>query len=396
MSGTTEGRADLVVVGAGTMGAWTALWARRSGRSTMLVDAYGAGHPRATSGDENRIIRNSHGTDSFYARWARRAREQWIALGEQVAEQIFFQAGVLWFAARPDGFEADAYRTLASLDIPVEHLSPKEVVARWPQVGLDSLSFALFEPEAGFLLARRGVAAAARQFCREGGTFRLADVRPGRADGHRLLDVVDGSGGRIAAGTFVFACGPWLPGLFPEAVGSLIKVTKQDVIYIGPPAGDGRFHSDELPAWVDYDEAFWGVPAHEERGFKIGADREGPPFDPGSEDRIVDPSSIDAVRRYLALRFPALTEQPVVETRVCQYETTPDTHFLIDRHPDWDNVWLVGGGSGHGFKHGPAIGEYVVGRLDGQAVGPDEERFALREREPQAGMRTGGHQPART
>ena len=384
-----------MVVGAGTMGTWTALLAGRSGRSTILVDAFGAGHPRATSGDENRIIRNSHGTDPFYSRWARRAREHWIALGEQVAEQIFVQAGVLWFAGRRDGFEADSYRTLAALDIPVEHLSPEEVGARWPQVGLDSLAFALFEPEAGFLLARRGVAAAARQFGREGGTFRLADVRPGRTDGHRLLDVVDGAGERIVAGTFVFACGPWLPGLFPEAVGSLIKVTKQDVIYIGPAAGDGRFRSDKLPAWVDYDEAFWGVPAHDERGFKIGPDREGPPFDPSSEDRVVDSSSIDVVRRYLALRFPGLADQPIVETRVCQYETTPDTHFLIDRHPDWDNVWLVGGGSGHGFKHGPAIGEHVVARLDGRAVGPDEERFGLREREPQPGMRTGGHQPAR-
>ena len=389
----SERRPDLVVVGAGTMGAWTALWAQRGGRQTLLIDEYGAGHPRATSGDENRIIRSAHGRDALYARWARRAREHWIALGDEVGEQLFVQAGVLWFAARNDGFEADTEHTLTSLRIPVERLTPSEAIARWPQIGIDGLSFVLFEPEAGFLLARRGVAAAARQFEREGGEFRLAEARPGRADGDRLMEVVDGSGDRIESDAFVFACGPWLPGLFPDQLAGLIKVTKQDVLYFGSPPGDGSFRSDRLPAWVDYDEAFWGVPAHEERGFKIGPDGEGPPFDPSSGDRIVDPATIATARRYLAIRFPALATQPVVETRVCQYETTPDTNFLIDRHPEWENVWLVGGGSGHGFKHRPVIGEYVVSRLDGTLPGPDEDRFALGPRAPQPGMRTGGHRP---
>jgi sarcosine oxidase len=389
----TEPSADVVVVGAGTMGVWTALWSQRSNRRTTLIDAYGAGHPRATSGDENRIIRSAHGSDPFYARWARRAREHWIALGEQVGEQLFVQAGVLWFAGRSDGFEADANKTLASLNIPVEQLAPEEVAVRWPQVGVDGLSWALFEPEGGFLLARRGVAAAAGQFEREGGEFVLAEVRPGRSDGHRLLEVIDNFGNRTPAETFVFACGPWLPALFADQLASLIKVTKQDVMFFGPPPGDSRFGSDRLPAWVDYDHAFWGVPAHEERGFKIGPDTEGPPFDPSGDDRLVDPSSVASARRYLSIRFPALAHQPVVETRVCQYETTPDTHFVIDRHPKWENVWLVGGGSGHGFKHGPVIGEYVVSLLNGEPVGPDDGRFALRPRQPQAGMRTGGHAP---
>ena len=114
-------------------------------------------------------------------------------------------------------------------------------------------------------------------------------------------------------------------------------------------------------------------------------------FDPTHGERIVDPESVRLARRYLARRFPGLADAPVVETRVCQYETTPDTHFVIDRHPDFDNVWLVGGGSGHGFKHGPVIGEYVVGRLAGQPAGPDEARFDLgHTRVPRPGVRTGG------
>jgi len=171
----------------------------------------------------------------------------------------------------------------------------------------------------------------------------------------------------------------------------LIRVTKQDVIYVGPPGGDGRWAADTLPCWVDYDASFYGIPAVDGRGFKLAPDRYGPVFDPSAGERIVDPDTVRLARRYLARRFPDLAEQPVVETRVCQYETTPDTHFVIDRHPAWSNVWLVGGGSGHGFKHGPRIGEYVVGLLDGAEPTDEEARFALdRPRPIEIGVRTGG------
>lgn len=387
----TAGRADLVVVGAGTMGAWTALEANRSGIPTTLVEAHEPGHSRATSGDETRIIRASHGEDRFYSRWSRTARERWIALGEEVGERLFVQAGALWFAEREAGFEAASLATLAALGIPVERLGPDELEDRWPQISADGLAFALHEPEAGLLMARRGVAAVARLFMREGGRFESSLVRPGKHAGRTLREVVADDGSRVSAGTFVFACGPWLPGLFPEVLGSVIRVTKQDVFFVGPPPGDHRFEAGSLPCWVDYDGPFYGMPSVEGRGMKAASDRSGPPFDPSSDDRIVDAATAALAKSFVERRFPALAGQPFVETRVCQYESTVDTHFVIDRHPDLDNVWLVGGGSGHGFKHGPVIGEHVVGRITGTAAAPDDDRFSVsRPREPRTGMRTGG------
>ncbi len=385
-----RGGTDLVVIGAGTMGAWTALHARRQGRQTLLIDAFGAGHSRATSGDETRIIRSSHGADAFYSRWSREAREAWIELGEASGERLFLPAGALWFARAAGGFEEASEQTLRELDIPVERLSPAEVAARWPQLATDDLAFATFEPEAGLLMARRGIAAVARQFEAEGGCFELAWVGLGKQRGRRLLDVAVSDGTHHAADQFVFAAGPWLPRLFPEVAGDLIRVTKQDVVFVGSPAGDGRFGAQHLPCWVDYAAAFYGIPDVEGRGMKIGPDRYGPVFDPSHGERIVDPESVRLARRYLAQRFPDLADAPVVETRVCQYETTPDTHFVIDRHPAFDNVWLVGGGSGHGFKHGPMIGRHLVGRLAGAPLAPGEERFGLGHmRTPQANLRTG-------
>jgi glycine/D-amino acid oxidase-like deaminating enzyme len=387
---------DLVVVGAGAMGAWTARLAQRGGRRTTLIDAYGAGHPRATSGGETRIVRSSHGEDELYTRWSRAAREAWIALGDELGEQFFVQSGCLWFGRREDGFEAASATTLERLGIPVERLRASDVRERWPHIAIEDDELATFEPEAGLAFARRAVAAVARSVVSAGGRFELGVVRPGETDAGRLVDVVADDGSRVAGGAFVFACGPWLPRLFPELLGDLIRVTKQDVLFVGPRGGDGRFAAEWTPAWVDYDAAFYGIPAAGGRGFKLAPDRHGPIFDPTAGDRMVDPESARLARAYLARRFPDLARQPFVETRVCQYESTPDTHFLIDRHPDWSNVWLVGGGSGHGFKHGPSIGAAVVRRLDGAPEEPGEERFRLGPRTTEAGVRTGGDEMART
>jgi sarcosine oxidase len=382
---------DLIVVGAGTMGAWTAWHAMQSGRTTTLVDAYGAGHPRATSGDETRILRASHGTDAYYARWAREAREAWIELGKHAGRPLFLQIGVLWLAHRENGFEAASESVLRDAGIPVERLTPDEVHERWPQIATDRLVFGVFEPDAGVLLARRAVATIVDRVTQGGGRFELEWVVPGRRDGRRLVDVVAGNGSRMRADTFVFACGPWLPRLFPDLLSDVIRVTKQDVFFFGPPGGDGRFAAEWLPAWVDFDASFYGIPGVDGRGPKVAPDHYGPVFDPSRGDRLVDPETARLARRYAARRFPALADQPIVETRVCQYETTPDTHFVIDRHPDLDNVWIVGGGSGHGFKHGPVIGRYMLDRLDDKPTTPDDERFSVtRPRVPSTGMRTAG------
>jgi sarcosine oxidase len=382
---------DVLVVGGGVMGAWTAFWARRAGHATALLDAYGAGHPRATSGDETRTIRSAHGADTFYARWARQAREDWRDFGAEWGRELFLEAGAVWFARRDDGFEAASEPVLRDLGIPFEHLAPDEIAVRWPQVAPDGLAFGLFEPEAGVIRAREGVVAVTRAFEREGGSVGLGVARPGRSDGDRLVDVVLDDGSRRPAETFVFACGPWLPRLFPEVLGNVIRVTKQDVFLFGPAGGDPGYGPEAMPAWVEYDAAIYGIPSVDDRGFKAAPDRAGPIFDPSAGERVVDPESLRLVREYVTRRFPGLAAAPVVETRVCQYESTPDTHFVIDRHPWWRNVWLLGGGSGHGFKHGPAIGRYVAARIDGAAVGPDEGRFSIATpRTVKAGMRAGG------
>jgi sarcosine oxidase len=384
---------DLVVVGAGVMGSWAALRAIEGGRRTLLLDGYGPGDPRATSGAESRISRASHGRDRLYPQWSRQARLDWIALDEAAGEPIFVPAGVAWFAHREGGFESDSEAVLRDLGVPVERLTPAEASRRWP-VATGDLAFVIHEPEAGILRARAGVRAVVRAFEAGGGRSLRTRVTPGKRRGTRLLDVVAEDGGRQAGEAFVFAAGPWLPGLFPELVGETISVTRQDVVYVGPAAGDDRFDAARFPAWVDFEAEVYGIPALDGRAFKVAPDGYGPRFDPDAGERLVGPGSIERVRAFVERRFPALASGPVVETRVCQYESTPDTHFVIDRHPDLENVWIVGGGSGHGFKHGPRIGRYVVDRLDGLTDAEVDWRFSItRPRPPTPGYRSGASLP---
>jgi glycine/D-amino acid oxidase-like deaminating enzyme len=98
----------------------------------------------------------------------------------------------------------------------------------------------------------------------------------------------------------------------------------------------------------------------------VADDTHGPPLDPDTADRRASAAGERRARDFLAARFPGLADAPLTESRVCQYENSADGHFVIDRHPGLENVWLVGGGSGHGFKHGPALGEHVAALVTGR------------------------------
>ncbi len=377
------------------MGAWTALWLARHGHSVTLVDAYGPGNSRSSSGGETRVTRSAHGRDGHYPRWQRRALREWQRLEQQTGTTLFQPTGVLWFAGSEQGFEADAAAVLENLRIPIERMSADEVAARHPGIATDDLAWALFEPEAGALMARRGVATVAEELRRLGGEVRIGLVEAlDIANVDRLARLRLSDGTFLEADSFVFACGPWLPGLVPQVE---LSVTRQEVLFFGTPPGDARFDAARMPTWIDYDAAYYGMASIEGRGFKCAPDAPGPLVDPDRQERVPSAETVAAARAFLARRFPTLASQPLVESRVCQYETTADEHFVIDRHPSYANAWIVGGGSGHGFKHGPVIGEYVAALVTGDAapaaeLAPPDDRFALRPRATGRGMRTAAGQ----
>ena len=365
---------DVAVVGAGVFGAWTARQIQRAGKRVILVDAYGPSNSRASSGGESRIIRMAYGKDEIYTRWSLRALGMWKEFFQRSNEQLFYPTGVLLLAGEGDAYATASVATLARLGVKAENLSRQELERRYPQIALGKITWGLLEPESGVLMARRAVQVLVRETLKEGADYAQGVVATPNGQG-QLKSVKTAQGDEIRAGDYVFACGPWLPKVFPELLRGRIFPTRQEVFFFGPPGGETRFQPPAFPAWICRSDATYGVPDLENRGVKIASDDHGPDVDPDAQQRIVGPESVQKMREYLGERFPALRDAPVVETRVCQYENTSNGDFLIDRHPAFSNVWLIGGGSGHGFKHGPALGQYVAERiLEGGAIDP---RFSL-------------------
>jgi sarcosine oxidase len=366
---------DVAVIGAGVFGAWTAWHLAKRRQSVVLIDAYGPANARASSGGETRIIRMGYGAEEIYTRWSQRSLVQWKEFFATTGqEELFQETGVLWLSGGDDARLRQTVATLTRFGVPFKQMDVKALEKRFPQIGLDGITAGLLEPHSGALMARRAVAAVVEDAVQRGVEFRNGQVLEPKRSG-RVPHVATNRGDTIVAGQFVFACGPWLGKIFSDVLGSRIFPTRQEVFFFGVPAGDTRFAAPALPTWLFQEDLVYGMPDIEARGLKIAFDEHGERVDPDTQSRIVSPAMTEIVRRYIARRFPALKDAPIVETRVCQYENTSNGDFLIDRHPEMENVWFVGGGSGHGFKHGPAVGEYVAGQLlDGATA---KERFSL-------------------
>ena len=352
----------VVVVGAGAFGGWTALYLLKSGARVTLLDAWGPGNARASSGGETRVIRGTYGADSPYTEMTARAFRLWTEHEKLWKRQFLFRRGVLWMAATgEDDFERGSAEMLRGSRIKFEELPAREMQKRWPQINFEGVHWGIYEPNSGYLMARSSCRAVVEAFLAAGGEYRNAAVAASELETGKWKSLKLSDGARISADRYIFACGPWLGKMFPQTIGNLVRVTRQEMFFFGSPGGDPRFDDHHLPVWAEHRDRFhYGIPANHGRGFKIADDTRGPDFDPTYGDRTVTAASLHAIREYLALRFPGMKDAPLVESRVCQYEQTPDAHFIMDTHPRSENVWLLGGGSGHGFKHGPVIGEMMA------------------------------------
>ncbi len=376
---------DVTVVGAGAFGAWTALCLRERGARVTLLDSYGAGNARQTSGDETRQIRAAYADREIYTRWADRAFTRWHQRQEEFKRRLIFANGVLSPDEPLAQFEAEK-RIFAKLGIPFEVLSPEECKKRWPQGGFEGDERSFYEPRAGTVKAREAIIAATEVFVQKGGTCKIAMARPGASAGGRLTSLVLGDGSTLSTGMAIFACGPWLPTVLPDVMTGFIRRTRSEVFYFGSPPGDLSYHWERFPnIWhggggyslSDVDYGYKVAP-----GMGLGSSLT---IDPDRDARIVSPIMEDMARRFVAHRTPGLAGQPMVASRVCSLENSDNEHFIIDTHPGLANLWIAGGGSGHGFKMGPVTGEYIADRVLGIAD-PAEEKalFALAAHKPVA------------
>ena len=371
-----KGAEHIAIVGAGVFGAWTAHHLQQVGHKVTLVDAWGPAHSRASSGGESRLTRAAYGKDAIYTRMAMDSLPQWKALSAVSGLPIFIPAGILFFFPTEEPYVHDSIAAHKEFGLPTDVLTQAEMARRFPMIDFDGISVGLYEPGFGALMARRSVLTLVDRFARAGGTCMKGFVEPPRG-GQELHEIQLRSGERIKADRFVFAAGPWLPKLFPAVIGARIEPTRQEVFFFAPPAGDPRFLPGDMPGWADFNggDIFYGFPDLESRGVKFAHDAHGVEVDPDTQSRRPTEAALAEIVAYRDRRFPLLKDAPLTEARVCQYENSSNGDFLIDLHPQWPNVLLLGGGSGHGFKHGPEVGRYAAACLSG-SIKP-EPRFSL-------------------
>ena len=367
----------VAVIGAGVFGAWTAHHLLAQGHRVTLVDEYGPAHSRSSSGGESRLIRAAYGKDAIYTRMARDSLPQWQALSAVSGLPIFIPAGILFFFANEEPYLRESIAAHKEFKLPTEELTGPEMARRFPMIDFDGIHFGLYEPGFGALMARRSVQTLVERFVRSGGTYLQGAATAPMASSRELDEVRLSSGETVRANRFVFALGPWLPKLFPEVIGTRIEPTRQEVFYFAPPAGDRRFLPRTMPGWADFNggDMFYGTPDLESRGVKFAYDRHGALVDPDTQDRRPTAAALEEVVAFRDRRFPALRGAQLTGAEVCQYENSSNGDFLIDFHPGLKNVLLVGGGSGHGFKHGPEVGRHAAARLYGSV--DQEPRFSL-------------------
>ena len=354
-------RPSVIVVGAGAFGGWSALQLLQKRAKVTLLDAWGPGNSRASSGGETRTIRATYGpTHLLYTQMVARALRLWQEHERRWNVRLFFRSGALRMAGPDDSYERAALPVLQQVGIRYEKLSTEECAKRWPQINFEGVPWSVYEPDSGFLAARRACEAVLNAFVKNGGQYRQTQATPGPIVANRMQGINIGTSEVLTADYYVFALGPWLGKIFPFLT-SIITPTRQEVFFFGTPAGDVRFTEAQLPTWIDGGKSpFFGVPGNHWRGFKIADDTRGPVIDPTTVERQISEEKLASARAYLRMRFPALANAPLVESRVCQYENSTDHNFILDRQPDAGNVWIVGGSSGHGFKHGPVMGEMVA------------------------------------
>lgn len=389
-----NGVGHVVVIGAGAWGGWTAYYLRQRGARVTLVDAYGAGNSRSTSGDETRGIRSSYGdrtSGELWTPWARAAIQRWRDFDAEWAPtfrtRFFHTTGDVIMRAAEEPFITRTLELWKANGVVHEVLNGDEARRRWPVIKADDITIAITEPDAGVVRSRAATQAVAAIGEKMGVRFVLGRARLGTMRGGQLDGVILDDGTTIRGDAYVFACGPWLQKLFPELMTTRMRIPLGYVCYFGTPEGDTRFSFPNIPSYNFPGVTGWPNLPVDSRGFRVrgaiapppppaGTPAPAPPAalpaapeplqqDPDTSSRWANAERTEGSRRFLAARFPLLAQAPLIETRACHYELSVNNDFIVDHVPGAGNAWIAGVGQAEGFKFGPVVGEYVAQRVLG-------------------------------
>ena len=365
---------NIIVVGGGIAGTMTALDLQRRGNQVTLIDRWEPGHARAASSDYNRVIRAISGKDEFYTRWARESRLRWLEMQAETGQNLMYECGALILATEGHSDWEDA--TAATFDkvgVPYYKFDKADIAARFPQFRVPEIKYALYEPEAGMLMAHRCVITGIDLFKKSGGIVKRGHVTTDASE-KPLLD-----GKPLEADVIVISTGAWMSEMFPKTIKPISSIIGLPVFYTSTPNGSDAFDKEKMPCWIDHGQNSFGIPSSEGSGIKamIAIPEK---IDLDNDERLIRREALARTQSYIKHRFPLLEGEKVVDSKFNQIIMTPDTHFVVDWHPEHQNVLFAGGCSGHLFKHGPIFGEFVSGVAMGDYGTADRFKVAGRKK----------------
>jgi monomeric sarcosine oxidase len=366
---------DIAIIGAGVMGAAAACAAARRGARVALIDQAQLPNPRAASIDHSKVFRFAY-PDPFYARLAVDALNGWRAIEEETGAQLLTPTGLLLMGQADSRIESETAAALRALNLDAELMTSVEAAARFPQFNPAAFAHAVLDPSGAITHAERAVQTMIHLARRRGATIiesvRVTGIE--QAHGANVRIITD-AGESLESERAMIATGPWTRRAFP-AVARHLVTTRQEIVYFEPRTNREAFAVGRFPIFIDFGSGFYGFPIHHNGAIKVGNHHQGRPTEM-DDDRTVGEEVIVGCRDFFADFIPALADAEVRETRVCVYNNTPDEDFIIDWQRGIENVLLVTGFSGHGFKFAPLVGRISAELLLTGQTTYDITRFSL-------------------
>jgi monomeric sarcosine oxidase len=343
---------DTCILGGGIMGLATAYWMSKTSNSkVLLIDRYGSGNDFCSSNDVNRVFRYAYGDDELYTRMAVESLKLWKSLERESGQELLIPTGLLMLSGEDqnaNGFNEASYRTLSRLKLAAEQLGPEELAKRFPQFRAEK---GFFDPHGGVLLASKALSVLTSLTEKQGVKIRTGEARKLIFGDRPAVETADGE--TVGFLRLFVTIGPWSKNLLSPRLPSMVP-TRQQLIYFKPRKSLDLFRPRTCP--VFFTDKHYGLPAAGIDGVKVSPKELNDPVDPEKTNRSVDQEQIQECREVCRKFVPDLADGEVIHSKVCLYDMTENSDFVLARDPDHPEVVYGYGFSGHGFKFAPLIG----------------------------------------
>jgi sarcosine oxidase len=369
---------DVIVLGLGAMGSAATCHLARRGARVLALDRFSPPHGHGSSSGRSRIVREAYFEHPAYVPMVRRAYEQWEALERDSGRRLMVRTGGLMIGPPDGALVTGALLSARTHGLQHEVLEAGELKRRHPALRPTPGTVAVWEPRAGALFPEACVTAHLEQAVRAGATLKPQEPALEWSTGTSGVEVRTAAG-RYGAEKLLIACGAWTAGLMPELKLPLV-VRRQVQHWFEParPAEAGLFSPERFPVFIWEDEPgrfIYGFPDLGD-GVKVARHQEGRVVSADEPGREVTDDDVRPIRDVLARLIPDANGR-LRDSAVCLYTNTPDSHFLLDVHPDYSQVLVASPCSGHGFKFASALGEAMADLLLGSPPRLDLGLFRL-------------------